>query len=65
MASSKREPLIDKLERLVFGASAQERVDMMIELAYRRMEARLVAALTSDDASDTTSDGETPDNGEG
>ena len=54
---SKHDRLIDKLERIVFGASAQERVDMLVELAARRVEARLAAALASDD--DT--DGETPD----
>lgn len=50
--------IIDAMERALFGATAQERVDMMIELASRRaqarMEERLIAALELDD--DETSD---------
>ena len=44
--------LIDAMERLAFGATAQERVDMVVELAARRVEERLAAALeriTADD----------------
>lgn len=45
--------IIDTIERALWGATAAERVDMMVELATRRAEARLVAALerlTADDA---------------
>jgi hypothetical protein len=41
--------LIDRLERLLYGATTEERVnrmaDRMAELVARRAEARLVAAL--------------------
>jgi hypothetical protein len=37
--------LLNKIERLVFGATAAERVEMLVELATRRIEQRLVAAL--------------------
>lgn len=45
----KGKPLIERIERLVFGATAEERVNLMIKLAARRaasvVEARMVAAL--------------------
>lgn len=42
--------IIDKIERAVFGATAQERVDMMAELAARRVEQSIIAALDPDPA---------------
>lgn len=44
--------IMDKIERLIerllFGATAQERVDMMAELAARRALARLAASIATD-----------------
>ena len=40
--------LSDGIERLIFGATTQERVDMLAELAARRALARLATALASD-----------------
>ena len=51
---AKNEPMIDKLERFLFGASAREAVEMRITLAERRIEQRIIAALESD----TDGDGE-------
>lgn len=54
--------LSDKIERLLFGATAAERVDLLIEVATRRAEARLVAAMerlaaeNADDAASANSD---------
>ena len=42
--------IVDAIERAVFGATAQERVDMTIELATRRIQQKLVAALERDEA---------------
>lgn len=42
--------IIDAIERAVFGATAQERVDMLTTLAARRVEQRIVAALDTDPA---------------
>lgn len=42
--------LSDGIERLIFGVTAQGRVDMLVELAARRAEARIVAALALPDA---------------
>ena len=44
--------IIDAIDRLLFGATAQERVDMLVELAARRVEAHIVAALEADDDDD-------------
>ena len=45
----KGKPLIERIERLVFGATAEERVNLMVDLAARRaasvVEARMAAAL--------------------
>ena len=45
----KGKQLIERIERLVFGATAEERVNLMVDLAARRaasvVEARMVAAL--------------------
>ena len=53
-----REPMIDKLERFLFGASARESVDMRIRLAQQRIEQRIIAALESDDGEGIATDGE-------
>lgn len=45
---------LDRLDRLVFGATAQERVDMLAELAARRVEQRIAAAFTDDGSEDDT-----------
>jgi hypothetical protein len=37
--------LIDAIERLVYGATTQERINLMAELAARRIETRIAAAL--------------------
>lgn len=42
--------LSDGIERLIFGATAQKRVDLLVELAARRAEARIVTALALPDA---------------
>lgn len=44
--------VIDAVERLLFGATAQERVDMLTELAARRAEHRLALALAEDEPVD-------------
>ncbi|HZC05160.1 MAG TPA: hypothetical protein VE338_05935 [Ktedonobacterales bacterium] len=48
-----REPLIDRIERMLFGATAQETVDMRLRLAEhlaeRRLEQRILAVLEADD----------------
>jgi len=56
---AKREPLIDKIERWVFGASAAEAAEMRLKLATReaerRLEQRIIAAL-EEDATDGAAD---------
>lgn len=48
--------LIDAVERALFGATAQETVEMRIQLATRRLEDRIIAALESDDDADDADD---------
>lgn len=42
---TKGEPLIDRIERLIFGATAQERAELIVQLAEQRLEQRLIAVL--------------------
>lgn len=59
--------LIDRIERLMFGATAQERVDLLMRYAEQRVQQRLAqefAALTdADTAADTDATGQ-PDSGQ-
>lgn len=57
MANGKK--LIDKLERLIFGATAQEMVEMRVRLAEQRLETRLIAVLEAGEDEDGDTDDDT------
>ena len=44
--------LVDAIERVLFGATAQETVEMRVKLAELRLEQRIIAALEADEADD-------------
>lgn len=48
--------ILDTIERALFGASAAEAVEMRVELAARRIERRIIAALEQDEDDSTPED---------
>lgn len=56
--------LMDAVERLLFGATAEERVAMLAELAARRAQHRMAVALADDGDNDTTPPETEPASGE-